>query len=74
MKFQYDKEIIEGNNPDELVTKLRESSKFGEADNQAYMDGFAQRQLEYDGFLPRTDSTLEFLKSLVIHGVLKEVE
>jgi hypothetical protein len=74
MKIKYDNEIIEGNDPDELVTKLRESSKFGEADNQAYMAGFATRQLEYDGFLHRTDSSLEFLKSLVIHKVLVEVD
>jgi hypothetical protein len=74
MKIRYGTEIIEGGDPDEIVTIMRETSRFGEDDNQAYMDGFARRQAEYDGFLPRTDSSLEFLRSLIQHGLMDEVK
>lgn len=57
--------------PADIVTELWQSSRFGETTKEAYRQGFAQRQLEYDGSELRTDSDENFVADLLRIGVMK---
>lgn len=71
MKYRIDNQTLQATTPTEVVTELWESSRFGEADRDAYRSGFAKRQLEYDGSVIRSDSDENFVADLIENGILE---
>lgn len=61
-----DGEPIEGATPQEVVTALRDGGRFTAGQGlEEYMEGFADRMMEYNNSLIRYDDPAVFIEDLV---------
>lgn len=68
-------EVIEGASPTELVTALRDGSRFGSDETlQNYMRSFAYRHKTWSGIDVRFDDVDDFIEDLTQSGYWVRVE
>lgn len=68
-------EVIEGASPTELVTALRDGSRFSSDETlENYMRGFAYRQKTWSGIDVRWDNVDDFIADLTSSGYWVRVE
>ena len=65
-----DRQILQADNPTELVERMRDANPYPEPTAQTFMDEYAKRMAMWDGSKIRTTSAVEFVEDLARAGEL----
>ena len=65
-----DRQILQADNPTELVERMRDANPYPEPTAQTFMDEYAKRMAMWDGSRIRTTSAVEFVEDLARAGEL----